>query len=288
VIILLGNGRLGNQLFQYSFVRKEFPEHKIVLIGFDEAAELCDLRKAHIIQQKYFGKISYRVFRGVIALLELTRLISGIEEDISGPEFKIIKRHGFLFNIILIRNSFFQHEKFTHDLPFDLEIKSQHLNRAKFLLSKTFDTQLTKKLVFIHIRRGDYVEWPSSEFPAVLPVKWVFDAMEYFKERIGSPIFLIFTDDRQYVRDVFSNRIDIVVMSSENAAEDMAIMSLCNFGILSASTFSWWAANFARKNLSQTTNHEFIAPNFWAGHASGKWFPPNFYSQWLTYLPVDK
>ena len=288
MIIFLGNGRLGNQLSQYSYLKKELPNERVILVGFDEAAELCDLGNAHVIPRKYFGKISYRVFRGVIALLELTRLISGIEEDVSGPEFKIIKRHGLLFNIFLIRNSFFQHENFTHDLPLDLEIKSHHLNRAKFLLSKTFDTQLTKKLVFIHIRRGDYVEWPSPEFPAVLPIRWVFEAMTYFKDRIGSPIFLIFTDDRQYVRDVFSSRDDIVLMGPENAAEDMATMSLCNFGILSASTFSWWAANFARKNLSQTANHEFIAPNFWAGHASGKWFPPNFYSQWLTYLPVDK
>lgn len=288
MIIFLGNGRLGNQLSQYSYFKKEHPNERGILVGFDEAAELCDLENAYVIPQKYFGKISYRVFRGMITLLELTRLISGIEEDVSTSEFKIIKRHGLLFNIILIRNSFFQHEKFTDDLPSDLAIKSQHLNKAKFLLNKIVGGQFTNNLVFIHIRRGDYVEWPSPEFPAVLPIQWVFDAMTYFRDRIGNPIFLIFSDDRQYVRDVFSNRDDTVVMGSENATQDMATMSLCNFGILSASTFSWWAANFARKNVSQTTNLEFIAPNYWAGHASGKWFPPNFYSQWLTYLPVNK
>jgi hypothetical protein len=288
MIIFLGNGRLGNQLFQYSYLKKELSNERAILVGFDEAAELCELGNALIIPRKYFGKISYGVLRGLITLLGLTRLISGIEEDISGSEYKIIKKYGLFFNIILIRNSFFQHQNFTNYLPSDLEIKSQHLTNAKFLLSNTVDSQLKNKFVFIHIRRGDYVDWPSPEFPAVLPVKWVFNAMAYFKDRIGSPVFLIFTDDRQYVRDIFSNREDILLMSQENAAEDMVTMSLCNFGILSASTFSWWAANFARKNLSQTTNHEFIAPNFWAGHASGKWFPPNFHSQWLTYLPVDK
>jgi hypothetical protein len=288
MIIFLGNGRLGNQLFQYSYLINELPNERAILVGFDEAAELCDLSNFYVIPKKHFGKISYVAIRGVITLLGFIRLISRIEEDVSGFEFKITKNYGLFFNIILIRNSFFQHKKFTQDLLSDLKIKSQHLDAAKFLISQAFDAELTRKLVFVHIRRGDYVEWPSTQFPAVLPAKWIFNAMEYFKNKIESPIFLIYTDDRHYAQDVLSNRADIVLMDSINAIEDMATMSLCNFGILSASSFSWWAANFARKNLSQKTNHEFVAPNFWAGHASGKWFPPNFCSQWLTYLPVDK
>ena len=288
MIIILGNGRLGNQLFQYSFLKKEYPNERAILVGFDEAAKLCDLGNAFLIPRKYFGVITYRVFRWAIGLLGVVRVISGLEEDTSRSEFRIIKKYGLFFNIFLIRNSFFQHEKFTYDLPAGIEIKGRHLERAKFLLNQLLGTKPMRNLVFIHIRRGDYVEWPSPQFPAVLSAKWVFDAMEFFKDRIEAPIFLMFTDDRQYVRDVFAGKDDIVVMSSENSVEDMATMSLCNFGILSASTFSWWAANFSRNKVSQSINYEFVAPKYWAGHASGEWFPPNFYSQWLNYLPVDK
>jgi hypothetical protein len=132
------------------------------------------------------------------------------------------------------------------------------------------------------------VEWPSFDFPAVLPAKWIFQAMEYFKERIENAVFLIFTDDKQYAQDIFLGREDVVLVKNKNALDDFLVMSLCNFGILSSSTFSWWAANFSRKENSQKMNYEFVAPNFWAGHAVNKWFPPNFHSQWITYLPVNK
>ena len=286
MIILLANGRLGNQLFQYSFIRKQFSAERIILVGFDEAAELCNLGNAFLIPKKYFGQITYRIFRGTLSLLGIIRLISGLEEDASGPEFNLIKKYGVFVNLILIRNSFFQHENFTNEVPRNLEIKIQHQKKAKFLVEQIFSADPRKELVFIHIRRGDYVQWPSPEFPAVLSAKWVFDAMGYFKNKLASPIFLVFTDDRQYVEDIFSGKDDVVVMNPQTPASDLALMSLCNFGILSASTFSWWAANFARKRLSEAIEYEFIAPNFWAGHASSEWYPPNFYTKWLHYLPV--
>jgi len=286
MIILLGNGRLGNQLFQYSFIKKAFPTELAILVGFDESAELCYLNNSIVVPKKYFGKITYKVFRGAIALLSTLRLISRLEEDTSGSEFKIIKTYGLFFNILLIRNSFFQHEKFTENLPNDLEIKGKHLERARFLISEMLSANPNRELVFIHIRRGDYVEWPSSTYPAVISAAWIFKAVNYFKNKLSYPIFLIFTDDRQYVEDIFLGKDDFVILKQSDPIIDLAIMSLCDFGILSASTFSWWAANFSRKRNSKTLNNEFIAPNFWAGHASSNWFPPNFYTKWLTYLSV--
>ena len=287
MIILLANGRLGNQLFQYSFIRKQFSAERILLVGFDEVSELCNLDNVFLIPQKYFGQITYRIFRGAISLLGMIRLISGIEEDASESKFTLIKKRGLIFNLILIRNSFFQHEKCINDMPLSLEIKSEYQEKAKFLLDQILAVNPRKELVFIHIRRGDYIAWPSPESPAVLSAKWIFDAVGYFKNKLASPIFLVFTDDRHYVKDVFSGKDDIIVMDPQSPASDLAMMSLCNFGILSASTFSWWAANFARKRLSETKDYEYVAPNFWAGHASGKWFPENFYTKWLHYLAVN-
>ena len=288
MIIFLGNGRLGNQLFQYSFLQKEFPGERVILIGFDEVAELCEMRNTLVIPQKYFGKIAYRFFKDVIALLGISRLISSIQEDSISPEFTLIKKYGIFSKIILIRNSFFQNKKFTNDLPLNIGIKNKHQERAEFLIDQIANAHPNKELVFIHIRRGDYVQWPSLEYPAVLSAKWVFEAISYFKNKLTAPIFLVFTDDKPYALDVFFGKEDIIIMKSENAATDLVLMSLCNFGILSASTFSWWAANLSRRRLGGAIKYDFIGPKYWVGHSQGQWFPPNFYSQWVTYLPVDQ
>jgi len=287
MIILLGNGGLGNQLFQYSFIKRTFPRDLTILFGFDDLAKLCDLGNAFVIPQNYFGKITYKILRYAISFLGILRLISGVEEDVSGPDFKLTKKYGLIFNLILIKNSFFQHEKFNDHLPLNLEINDQHIQRAKKLINQISTLELEMDLVFIHIRRGDYVEWPSPQLPAVLPSAWVFNGIRYFREKLESPFFLVFTDDRQYVEDVFGGEGDIVMLSRENPATDFALMSLCNYGIMSASTFSWWAANFSRKRCGDKCSYEFIAPNFWAGHAAKKWFPPNFYTKWLKYFPSN-
>ncbi|QWD92031.1 alpha-1,2-fucosyltransferase [Polynucleobacter asymbioticus] len=287
MIIFLGNGRLGNQLFQYSYLKKEFPGERVILIGFDDVAELCEMLNTLVIPQKYFGKIAYRFFRGAIALLGLSRLISSIQESPSSSEFKLTKKYGIFSKIILIRDSFFQHELFTNSLPLNLEIKTVHQKKAQFLITQIATAKPGRELIFVHIRRGDYVQWPSARFPAVLPAKWIEIAMGYFKNKLKTPIFLVFTDDRPYALDIFLGKEDIVIMDSENPATDLVTMSLCNFGILSASTFSWWAANLSRGRLGNGLNYEFIGPQYWVGHSQGQWFPPNFYSQWLTYLLVD-
>jgi hypothetical protein len=284
MIIFLENGRLGNQLFQYSALKKEFPKDRIILIGFDELSELFDLGDSIIIPKKWFGKVTYKWFRNAIFLLRLTRLISGIEEDSSALDFKLQKKYGIFFSYVLIKNSFFQHRKFTSDLPLNLEIRSKYCEQSKLILSNFIKSNVDSEFVFIHIRRGDYVSWPTLEFPAVLAAKWYFSAMEYFRGKLQNAVFLIFTDDKPYVTDLFMGKPGVIVVNSQGASSDFALMSFCDFGILSASSFSWWAANFSRKRINGAKNFEFVAPNYWIGHASGQWFPTQFHTKWLTFL----
>ena len=59
------------------------------------------------------------------------------------------------------------------------------------------------------------------------------------------------------------------------------IMKNCDGGILSPSTFAWWAAY-----LSQKKN--FFAPKYWHGHRKRKFQPQNFETSFLSYKSVKK
>ena len=139
----------------------------------------------------------------------------------------------------------------------------------------------SKSLVFVHVRRGDYLEWPSRELPAVLNSNWYKQAIKRMQEKIENPVFVLMGDDQFYLRNNFEESKKIVI--SDNSPEiDLAIMSFCHSGILSASTFAWWGAFYARSKQKQKSI--FLAPMYWCGHQSKKWFPTNFRTDWITYI----
>jgi len=64
------------------------------------------------------------------------------------------------------------------------------------------------------------------------------------------------------------------------------MMSLCDGGVLSASTYSWWPAFFS---FYKNKNKVFFAPKYWAGHRLKQYFPLNFsYTSFLKYIDVNK
>lgn len=126
--------------------------------------------------------------------------------------------------------------------------------------------------VFVHIRRGDYVRWPSRDNPAVLPASWFTDAMQAVRSRLDKPQFVVVTDDVPYAREIFGHHGDVAI-AAESWEIEFALMTLCDAGILSASSFSWWGAYLAHAAGSAGP---FVAPKYWAGRPQGEWYPPSF------------
>jgi hypothetical protein len=69
----------------------------------------------------------------------------------------------------------------------------------------------------------------------------------------------------------------------ENEILDISLMSLCNGGILSASSYSWWASFFIK--IKKVNSVTFVAPNYWMGRKLEKWIPSRgIKSDWIHYL----
>jgi len=281
MIILFENGRLGNQLFQYCGIKKYFPEQKLFFFGFSSLRNSFNIFDVFFINNN--RSLLNKILRKFIFFLSDIRIIGKITELNSSDNFIINSDKGLFYNIFLARDVYFQHEKFLEKITFAPKIKQNYIKKAKKWIKKKNIFYENYNLIFVHIRRGDYLSWPDKNYPAVLDTDWYKKNIKLIKKKIKKPIFIIIGDDSCYLKKVFKESSEIFI--SENSHEiDLSIMHHCSHGILSASSFAWWGAYYA-KNNSKDSNI-FIAPKYWIGHSRKKWIPLNFYTDWISYKDV--
>jgi hypothetical protein len=115
---------------------------------------------------------------------------------------------------------------------------------AKFRLGK-------KRLIAVHVRRGDYAH-PNS-FGCLLTSEYFRNALTRFD--LKDAAVLVFSDTPEWCEsDSFLNQFHII--KEESATKSLIMMSLCDDFVVSASTFSWWAAW-----LSESDKKGVIVPN---------------------------
>lgn len=286
MIIFFENGRVGNQLFQYCALRKLQKNGALYLVGMKSLKSMFDsvdsagATSLEKIFERLISLMGIKVVGGGLA--KRLRLIGFIKAQSGLPEPKIVLKKGLFRNVFFCDTSFFQSEESVGEsIAGKLQLKPQLLMQATNVFM-TFPKDRTETF-FVHIRRGDYICWPSKDAPAVLPSKWYLKQMDQIRSEYVRPFFVVVSDDGPYVDEMFASYDDVYI-SHESEEVDFALMSLCDGGgILSASSFSWWAAYFARRNGAR----HFIAPQYWAGHRQGDWVPINIKTSWLTYTAVS-
>ena len=280
MIIFLQNSRLGNQLFQYAALKEFFSNQRLVFFGFGALRQAIESVDAIIIEKEKLPRsliVGLNYFLSVLATL---RIIGAIQESHENSSYAVKKARGAL-NIYLLKPSYFQHQMLIGKLNPSFRLSDVHLRRAADWLNKKIGNHNHENLIFIHIRRGDYLIWPNREYPAVLDKLWYARAMDQMREKIKNPLFLLLTNDPYYARDCFSDQPDILISENDQLV-DLALMSLCQHGILSASSFAWWGAWFSRAHSD--IEGTFIAPKYWCGHRKKEWIPEGFIANWITYI----
>jgi hypothetical protein len=100
--------------------------------------------------------------------------------------------------------------------------------------------------VSLHVRRGDFTKDPLSQRThGVCSPDYYRDAMSQLDDRLGRPVYYLFSDDPDWVEENISHRRTRMVSSPKStwpAYEEMALMSACRAHIVSNSSFSWWGA----------------------------------------------
>jgi hypothetical protein len=279
MIFFFESGRLGNQIFQYVGLKHYFPKHKIFFFGCSSLRNTFNITDVTFIPS-ITNLFLNKVLRIILYYLIKFRFLGEIKEINNNT--KLYAQRGLLWNMFITHNIHFQYSSFVNTIFKPPIIKKKYLKFAKNWLTKKKVFQKKKtNLVFVHIRRGDYFLFPHQNSSAVLDLRWYKKNMLKIIKRVKKPTFVIMGDDNLYVRNVFKESKSLII--SNNLPEiDLSIMSLCSYGILSPSSFAWWGA-FYGKNHNKKDNY-FIAPKYWLGHRSKKWYPKNFFSKWITYV----
>ncbi len=280
VIVMVESGRLGNQVFQYLALRSvAAPKERITLLGFDHLRATFDGVDAR------FVRIASNPLKHLVSL-DLAKVVQGagrlpavgaVREDASGLPLR-----GKNSPLALVEPSWFQHDSVLRVPALEvLTVKPRWRSAAQDFLT---DNGLRgESTAFVHVRAGDYRVWPSAEFPAILTPHWYRSRIEELRHEHPGLAIVAIGDDPEYTSEVIQGIPGAQHFSGESAtayAEEFALMTLCSFGVLSASSFAYWGAYFSKRDHP---HGRFLGPRFWAGHATGEWFPHEFTAEFIDF-----
>ena len=272
-------------MFQFAATQAvKKPSEKVVYVGFSHLTSILPRVKDHgiFIALPRLIHSRFQMFDGILKILARFRVIGGIFESDSR---NALERRSGLMPVTIFWGGWCQNEKLI-DANAVIRVAETRDTVARDVTTPLTLAPVSKseRTCFVHVRRGDYATFPSEDSAAALPAHWFLDQMESLRLKHPSISFVLFSDDLEFARSNFSNlpRTSILDLS---AADSFREMASTDDGILSPSSFSWWAARLAWQKSRGT----FIAPDLWAGWNAGDWVPNhNVKSTFLTYRPVKK
>ncbi|MDP2287422.1 MAG: alpha-1,2-fucosyltransferase [Actinomycetota bacterium] len=272
MIVMVEQGRLGNQIFQYLALRSVArPHEKVRLMGFDQLRATFDGLDARFTAidgsvLRHLRSIDYARLRRVSSLIPGFDLV---EETTDGKALAPNAR------MRVCTPAWFQSPTALNSPALaQMSLKPELLDQARSAISGRTDC------AFIHVRAGDYRTWPSPDAPAILSPQWYRTQLDELR-RAGRLHAFVVGDEPEYVDEIAAVLPDSTVIRTDERVE-FALLTQCRAGVLSASTFAYWGAYFAHRRAGG----HFIAPQYWAGHASQAWFPPGIESPFLDYRPT--
>jgi len=256
--LLIMNGGLGNQLFQFSFLHKiYFQSGKRLDIYFpnpkDGAREfalglLCRncnhvnrLRLNRSMWVDLASKIidflkfrNPRVYKSLISKFHYSEVNSYEYEYENG----LIHKH--------IYSGYFQNWKYVDEVI--NEVEKELMPFLESQLENVFLRFPRSDYAVLHFRRGDLLKY--SETMGVLDADYFSRALETAMADVGRELRLIvLTDDRQAaIQELTGFIAEIYGPADLSEWQALALMSKAKFVITSNSTFSWWGGLLASRN----------------------------------------
>jgi len=250
------NGRFANQMFQYAGLRG-VAAHR----GYDFKVPPPD----------NYGRSDY-------ALFECFEMGSVKPENFGFVDGGSVATGQFHFYQKFFDNcpdnvnlhDYFQTEKYFKNI--EDTIRSDFTFKQEVVdTCMDFFSTLDGDKIFMHVRRGDYVNHPDQH-PA-LPVSYYEEAYKNFDE----PTVLVFSDDTEWCKQQPLFEGDrFLVCEGGGPYTDLYMMSKCDDFIIANSTFSWWGAW-----LSHNKEKVVIYPDRWFGpnnidKSTADLFPPEW------------
>ena len=264
-------------MFQYAFLKTISKKgENIFVFGFNELKEVFYFEKKDrtINNFNLSNRLIHWIVQPFLIFLVRKKIINyiNVKEIILSQDYKyessvIKKQMGVFSSFTYVESNYFQSEEFfDKKCILNLKIKNFFKEHGKRILS-----QVPKKtyMVFIHLRRGDYVNFEIFGKTTLLPKKYFVKQINWFLENKKKPFFIFLSDDPVYVKKEFKYLESKLILEGNHFGVDFYIMTKCNGAVLSASSFSWWGS-YLMKNRDKV-----FAPKYWLGFKSKIDFPSN-------------
>ena len=268
-----GYGELGNQMFQYVFFRSYLPNNSIIITcNINEIKKFIDLDKNFKfieIKNKFLKLFCQKLLNKFFIILSKLRVINSIDTELM--QYKKFKYEGKkVFNkkglipITFIYPRYFQNKHFfNEDIANNLNFKRNHLESAKEFFKKLPHNTTP---IFIHVRscrrHNEFKKFKIFGKTGVdLPDGYFNKGIQWFNNNIENPYYIIMSDNLDFVKKKFSF-LKNKVFSNNNIYTDLLIIAMCNNGIMSNSSISWWGSYYAKNK------NKIFAPKYWYGWKS--------------------
>ena len=276
MIAMVESGRLGNQIFQYLALKSAAkPNESLLLFGFDHLRTTFDGVEASFIHissnpMKHLVSLNYS------KLKRFTESLPGVGSIIEDSEAR--PQRDARSRVAIANPSWFQSDLVLGGSYLQLmRVRSEHLRVAQSFLDSNL--LLGESTIVVHVRAGDYRSWPSKLNPAILSPRWYQEKVAELQHRIPNLVVVAIGDEFDYTNEVIAE-MDNAFVYSGGYANEFALMTLCRFGVLSASSFAYWGAYFAKRKYPQGV---YLAPKYWAGHTIGSWYPKHIQADFIDY-----
>lgn len=259
MMILYTQCGLGNQMFQYAYV-KYLESQGYSKIWIDSSAPSMN---------KHTGFELRRLFPNIEARGRFIPYLAGRTLHL----FSDVLKKGFKHSLETETYGKLWLRGYWQECKFADSVRDELLNDYRFIkIDDPVNQSLVEHIgscnsVSIHIRRGDYIA-PNDRafFGDVCNVKYYKDAIDYIRKCVSDPIFFVFSNDMDWVKDNFELPNAVYVSNNsdeESSFRDMQLMSLCRHNIVANSSFSWWGAW-----LNTNRDRIILAPPKWFNNSA--------------------
>jgi len=266
------DGRLGNQMFQYSF-----------------AVSLSKrLQTSFYLSQFLIENLLYNYF-------ELPSNNKWINEKIERYFWKALKYYEYQdfdagnWNEKCIENNCV-YQGYMQSLSYFEEYENIILKEftIKNKWKKRFDEKYASffkqhKTIVIHVRKGDYVT-PFDIGSEIIPDISVSNAYIHsclsLIPTIENYCILFISDDIAFCKQHFSY-LSSVYFEENTEIVDLQLLMNADICILGNSSFSWWGAFLNKKQHIQV-----FYPKYWMGYQINKWLPDAYICDKLPWIGV--
>ncbi len=135
----------------------------------------------------------------------------------------------------------------------------ERLIRGRIARRTAFDP--SKNSIGIQVRGGDY---RGRSMFNVVNSDYYARAIDNASSLVARPEFFIFTDDRDYARELLPSGLPAQDVSTNNPVDDLLNLSKCAHQVIANSTFGWWAGI-----LNPNPTRRVFIPDHWFNRAAG-------------------